>query len=70
MLADSGPGVSMLLPPGVLSSVQPSKVFNGAGGSFSRAMVALVLDMRERLCPCLWTLGLCECAEWFPFPSA
>jgi hypothetical protein len=62
MLADRGPGVRILLPPGVLSSVQPSSVFNGAGGSFSRAMDALVLDMRERLCPCLWTLGLCECA--------
>lgn len=62
MLADSGPGVITLLPPGVLSSVQPSRVFNGAGRGFSRAMDTLVLDMRERLCPCLWTLGLCECA--------
>lgn len=62
MLAEAGPGERILLPPGVFSSVQPSSVFNGAGGSFSRAMDALVLDMRERLCPCLWTLGLCECA--------
>ena len=56
MLAVSGPGVMTLFPPGVLSCVQPSIVFSAGGGSFSRESMALVLDMRERLCPCLWPL--------------